>query len=291
MSDVIRNNQVVYFNFESITDPMSTGEISRLALYSTIAAAKEYKEQTGKPPVVYVIIDEAQNVMAANIVALVEQARSYGVALIFCHQNRDQLDMPGGDDLRQLVDESTCIKQIFSARTPEARKHISSISGEVGYYNATWQQFVFRVMQGEVTMERALRKKHPEEMLAEPAIADVSQQPGPRLTPNEIEDISRSKNGCIFSCNRSEGTAQFKGAFPVHIDFPIDKDDYDERNRMSWPTKDGETIEPKPFWPAGVPKETVRKRTPKKPETDLDELDKVYRETTDPNFDPENYFP
>ena len=56
MSDVIRNNQVVYFNFESITDPMSTGEISRLVLYSAIAAAKEFKEQNnGKPPVVYVL--------------------------------------------------------------------------------------------------------------------------------------------------------------------------------------------------------------------------------------------
>jgi len=291
MSDVIRNNQVVYFNFESITDPMSTGEISRLALYSTIAAAKEFKERTGKPPVVYVVIDEAQNVMAANIVALVEQARSYGVALIFCHQNRDQLDMPGGDDLRQLVDESTCVKQIFSARTPEARKHISSISGEVGYYNATWQQFVFRVLQGEVTMNRTLRKRYPYEALPEPAVTDVSQQMGPRLTPNEIEDVSRSKNGCIFYCNRSEGTAQFKGAFPIHIDFPIDKDDYDERNEMSWPTKGDETVEPKPFWPTGVAEETVKKKTPEKRDTDLDELDEIYRQTTDPNFDTGDYFP
>ena len=285
MSDVIRNNQVVYFNFESITDPMSTGEISRLALYSTIAAAKEFKEQTGKPPVVYVVIDEAQNVMAANIVALVEQARSYGVALIFCHQNRDQLDMPGGDDLRQLVDESTCVKQIFSARTPEARKHIASISGEVGYYSASWQQFVFRVQQGEVTMNRALATP------PNAAITDISVQAGPRMTPNEIEDVSLAKNGCIFSCNRSEGTAQFRGAFPIHIDFPIDKDDFDTRNEMSWPTKEGETEVSKAFWPTGVAEETVRKKPLKSLDTDLDELDEVHRKTSDPNFDPDEYFP
>ena len=276
---------MVYFNFESITDPMSTGEISRLALYSTIAAAKEFKEQTGKPPVVYVVIDEAQNVMAANIVALVEQARSYGVALIFCHQNRDQLDMPGGDDLRQLVDESTCVKQIFSARTPEARKHIASISGEVGYYSASWQQFVFRVQQGEVTMNRALATP------PNAAITDISVQAGPRMTPNEIEDVSLAKNGCIFSCNRSEGTAQFRGAFPIHIDFPIDKDDFDTRNEMSWPTKEGETEVSKAFWPTGVAEETVRKKPLKSLDTDLDELDEVHRKTSDPNFDPDEYFP
>jgi type IV secretory pathway TraG/TraD family ATPase VirD4 len=285
MSDVIRNNQVVYFNFESITDPMSTGEISRLALYSTIAAAKEFKEQTGKPPVVYVVIDEAQNVMAANVAVLVEQARSYGVALIFCHQNRDQLDMPGGDDLRQLVDESTCIKQIFSARTPESRKHIASISGEVGYYNATWRQFVYRVQQGEVTMDRALATP------PNAAITDVTVQAGPRLTTNEIEDVSLAENGCIFSVNRSKGTAQFKGAFPIHIDFPIDKVDYDTRNKMTWPEKGEETIEPKPFWPAGIAEETVRKRTLEKPETDLDELYEVHRKASDPNYDPSDYYP
>ena len=286
MSDVIRRNQVVYFNFESITDPMSTGEISRLALYSTIAAAKEFKENTGKPPKVYVVIDEAQNVMAANVAVLVEQARSYGVALVFCHQNRDQLDMPGGDDLRQLVDESTCIKQIFSARTPEARKHISSISGEVGYYNATWQQFVYRIEQGEITMNRALAKS------PNAAIADVSVQAGPRMTPNEIEDVSRAENGCIFSVNRSKGTAQFKGAFPIHIDYPIDEDDYKERNKMTWPAGGGETNTPDPFWPSTVENETFRKKKrPVKRDTDLDEIDRLHRELTDPEYDPENYFP
>ena len=197
--------------------------------------------------------------------------------------------MPGGDDLRQLVDESTCVKQIFSARTPEARKHISSISGEVGYYNATWQQFVFRVMQGEVTMNRALRMTNTDKLYPEHASTDISVTHGPRLTTNEIEDISRSENGCIFYCNRSKGTAQFKGAFPVHVDYPIDKNDYEARNEMSWPASGDETVEPKPFWPASVENETIRKKTPAKPETDLEELEEIHRRMND--FDSQDYFP
>ena len=89
----------------------------------------------------------------------------------------------------------------------------------------------------------------------------------------------------------SEGTAQFRGAFPIHIDFPIDKDDFDTRNEMSWPTKDGETETPKAFWPASVTEETVRKKPPESRDTDLDELDEVHRKASDPNHDPDEYFP
>ena len=60
---------------------------------------------------------------------------------------------------------------------------------------------------------------------------------------------------------------------------------------MSWPTKGDETVEPKPFWPTGVAEETVKKKTPEKRDTDLDELDEIYRQTTDPNFDTGDYFP
>ena len=67
MTDVIENNQVVYFSFESLTDPSSAGELSRMAVYSAIAAAKAYENENGEPAQITIVIDEAQNVVAANI--------------------------------------------------------------------------------------------------------------------------------------------------------------------------------------------------------------------------------
>lgn len=94
---------------------MSTGEISRIVLYNAISAAKEYKDRTGKAPVVSIVVDEAQNVVAANLEVVVEQARSHGVALVLCHHTREQLKKPGGDDLRHLVD-SVLASNSFSQR-------------------------------------------------------------------------------------------------------------------------------------------------------------------------------
>ncbi len=284
MDEVINKNQVVYFSFESILDPMSTGEISRIVLYNAISAAKEFKDRTGKAPVVSIVVDEAQNVVAANLEVVVEQARSHGVALVLCHHTREQLKKPGGDDLRHLVDSCTCVKQFFSARSPEAKKHLSEISGEVAYYTTTWKQFIHRVLEGDVTMNRAVSFD------STPALTDVSTQAGPRLTPNEIEDVSMAENGCILAVNRRYGTAQFKGAFPIHIDYAISKDTFEEHQESRWPPRSDETISPGSFWPQSND-ECIERQSALKPPVaevqDLVELNKKLQK----RHDDEDYFP
>ncbi len=284
MDEVVNKNQVVYFSFESILDPMSTGEISRIVLYNAISAAKEYKERTGKPPVVSIVVDEAQNVIAANLEVVVEQARSHGVALVLCHHTREQLKKPGGDDLRHLVDSCTCVKQFFSARSPEAKKHLAEISGEVGYYSATWKQFVHRVLDGQVTMGRAVAFD------SDPAMTDVSVQAGPRLTPNEIEDVSMSENGCILSINRRFGTAQFKGAFPIHVDYAISPDKYKNYMETRWPPRSDETLSPGSFWPESNEECLERESSAELPKVELPELIELNKKLQK-KHDDEDYFP
>ena len=219
-----------------------------------------------------------------NLEVVVEQARSHGVALVLCHHTREQLKKPGGDDLRHLVDSCTCVKQFFSARSPEAKKHLSEISGEVAYYTTTWKQFIHRVLEGDVTMNRAVSFD------STPALTDVSTQAGPRLTPNEIEDVSMAENGCILAVNRRYGTAQFKGAFPIHIDYAISKDTFEEHQESRWPPRSDETISPGSFWPQSND-ECIERQSALKPPVaevqDLVELNKKLQK----RHDDEDYFP
>lgn len=244
MPDVIANNEVVYFSFESLTDPISTGEISRLAMYSLISAATAYKEQHGRPANVYFVIDEAQNVIAKNISAVLEQARSNGLACVLSHQTRGQLNPPGGVDLREVVDSCTCVKQFFSARDPNSRQYLKDISGEVGYYTARWNQFVGDVQLGRAGMQHALGKD------LDPAIASITEFVGPRLTDADIMEINHQQNLAALAVERYEGFSRFRGAFPIHIDYPISETDYIDRStKMRWPTASGETLDVQPFWP------------------------------------------
>ena len=138
MPEVVRDKQVVYFWLQALTDLTTVSEIARLALYSAVMAALAYREETGKKPRVFLICDEAQNLVAQNVANVLAQAREHGVSCVLAHQSMSQLNPPGGIDLRDLVMSCTTIKQFWSAREPELRDYISKISGEVGYYDASW---------------------------------------------------------------------------------------------------------------------------------------------------------
>ena len=116
MLEVIKKKQCVYFGFDSLTDVSTAGELSRMAVYSIISAAKAYEQETKKKPKVTVVIDEAQNVFASNIGTAIEMARSFGISFVFAHQTRDQLKLDGSTDLRSVVDSCTQVKLHFDAQ-------------------------------------------------------------------------------------------------------------------------------------------------------------------------------
>ncbi len=244
MPDVISDNQVVYFYLQAVMDITTVAEIARLALYSILTAALAYRDETGKPPRVYVITDEAQHLVAQNIANVLAQAREHGVACILAHQSMSQLNPPGGVDLRELFLSCTSVKQFWSARDPALKDHISKISGEVNYYSASWQQFKGRVRGGEIGRQFAAPK--PEE---HPYI-QISESPGPRLTSQDLEDHSRQTNTSIVSIERNAGMCCFQGAFPVHMDWIMPEAVYEQRKlELPWPAPSSETIVAEGVWP------------------------------------------
>ncbi len=244
MPEVIDKKQVVYFSLVAATDLTSVAEIARLAMYCALNAAMDYRERTGRRPNVYLVVDEAQNVVAKNIENVLAQAREHGLACILCHQTMSQLNPPGGVDLRELVQNCTCIKLIFSTRDPHTKQYLSDISGEVGYYDATWTQFVPRVRQGNVGKHVAVY--YGDEL----PLCQVRQEIGPRLTAEDINDLSRHPNRCAISIERNEGYSINLGAFPVHMDWVMPKSEYERRNNdIPWPAGGDATISIEPLWP------------------------------------------
>lgn len=241
--EAIEKKQVIYFSLESLTDSSSAGEISRLVTYSATSAAREYQERTGKPANVYLVIDEAQEVIAKNISKILAQARSCGLTCILAHQSLSQLKT-SDIDLAQEVAENTCVQLCFSARDPDTKKHLAGMSGEVMYYSPSWKQFAQTVGEGDVGMHRAL------EINGEPAIVDIAEQIGPRLTDDDLSEVNLNQNQCAISLKRYEGLSRLRGAFPIHLDFPISKEEFETRSsRTPWPSVPGETINTKAFWP------------------------------------------
>ena len=103
-----------------------------------------------------------------------------------------------------------------------------------------------------------------------PAIATVRMKAGPRLTVNEIQDASGEKNSCIIAVNRLEGLAQYKGAFPIHIDYPISQDEFNQNKKLRWPTSSDETITTPPHWPQPDEETVVRKDIKSQAELDAE---------------------
>ena len=243
MPEVIRENQVVYFSLVGATDIASVGEIARLALYSVVSAAIDHRDKTGQRGRIEFIIDEAQIVVAKNIQNILAQARDFGMACTLSLQTLSQLNPPGGTDLRELVLNCTAIKQFFSARDPATQEYLSKISGDVPYYKMGWTQFADRVASGDVGPHRAVHEP-PEEPLV-----TLSDETGPRLTAEDISDISRHPNRSIVNIARACGYSTYRGTFPVHTDWTIPESEYIRRSEMPWPDATDDTITIKPYWP------------------------------------------
>ncbi len=243
MPDVIREKQVIYFYLVGAMDLFSVGEISRLAVYSLLSAAIQHREQFNETQRAYCICDEAQIVIAQNIANVLAQARSMGMACILAHQTMSQLNPPGGVDLRELVMNCTAIKQYFTARDPWTQAYLSDMSGRANYFSLGYDQYVSHLNAGHVGYVNGARDQDGF------ARARVQEYVGPRLTPQEIQDLSRRDNLCFYSVDHAAGLSRHNGFFPVWVDWPMTAAEYRRRQTLPWPEATDATIVVTPDWP------------------------------------------
>lgn len=264
MPEVIREKQVIYFYLVGAIDQTSVAEIGRLGLYSLLTAAMAHQEQTGKAPRCYFIADEAQMLIAQNIANVLAQARSYGVACILSHQSMSQLSPPGGVDLTELVQNCTSVKQYFSAREPRTMQYISDVSGQVAYYNQSWQQSLQDVADEQIRVTRATAAS-----VEELPVVGISEIVGPRMQAQDIQDVNFDPNLSVLTIERGQGLTQFQGAFAMRTNFPIEKAEFEHRrDDIPWPTSITDTITVNTAWPAA----NAVTVTPKNHPGNVDEL-------------------
>lgn len=249
MPEVIREKQVIYFYLVGAIDQTSVSEVARLAMYSLLIAAKAHREQTGRTPKCYFIVDEAHLLIGQNLQNLLAQARSYGIAFILAHQSMSQLHPPGGVDLSELVQNCTTVKQYFSARDPQTMRYISDVSGQVAYYRASWNQTPGSVYHDRVGLAFAASSA-----VNEQPLVSVSEYIDQRLSTQDIQDVNFDPNQSVLIIERGSGLSQFQGAFPMRTDWPVLQSEFvRRRDQLPWPPASDETITIDPGWPAATP--------------------------------------
>ena len=204
-----------------------------------------HRDLYGERPKVYLICDEAQTIIGQNIQNVLAQAREHGLACVLAHQTMSQLNPPGGVDLRELVSNCTCVKQIFTARDMQSKKFISDLSGRVGYYSPSWKQ-----LPADVVARPSVSRPRDCQPGFVPLV-DIRQEIGPRLTDEDIADINRTRTAAWSPSNEMRAAAPSSVPFPSTRIGPSAKTEYDERHLdMPWPAGTDATIELAPFWPA-----------------------------------------
>ena len=237
MPDVIAEKQVIYFYMNGTTDISSAGELGKLAIFSYLKAAEQHLLLYGERPYCPAFVDEAQLIVAKNLSELLAAARSAGMCLTLAHQSMSQLNPPGGPDLRDIVQSCTSVKLYLSARDKQTRDYLTQASGQVAYWNTTWQQSLSDLWQGHVgpSFARCDRDGNP--------YVNVNITAGPRIDSEDLNDINRQHLRGVFLAERNEGFTQFQGAVPLDLEWPMSKVEYDRRNdRLPWPAASAETM-------------------------------------------------
>jgi hypothetical protein len=259
--DVIRNAEVVYFALTGMRSPSASGDLARIIVHSAQQACVAHQEQTGIPPRMFLAIDEADVIMSASIARVLARSRKHGLGLILSHQSRDQLRLPGGLDLRSIVDDMTAVKWVFDVRNENDMRAISATSGQVAYVERSWEQPPW------------LERYDPAFAVArrddESPTLHIAERIGPRITLQDLNVINRDPTRSMLRIERGDGVSQFEGWFPIRCPHPIPKDRYEELKAMRWPAGDERTVTFRGEWTVNrlpPPDEPPRRDGPPRPD-------------------------
>lgn len=243
MPEALREKQVIYFFLPGAFDASATGQIARLALYTLLSAARLYKNEKGREARAYLIVDEAQVLVAKNIENVLSQARSFGIACILAHQSMSQLNPHGGADLRSLFMECTAVKQFFTARDPWLMRHIAESSGQTKYYQLGYETNYDTVAEEDVKLWRAFF--HQGEIHV-----NVTERCGPRMSEADVLDHTFDPMMSMTSIGGDSPISPYHGWFPMRTFWPIPYNEYRRRQaEMPWPEGNASTLSIASDWP------------------------------------------
>lgn len=263
MEDVLTRKQVVYFGLPGTESELTARAVGKLVLYAILHAATTVN-RTGKVVPVYVIVDEAQLVVAENLRILLEMARSFGVYLILCHQDKSQLKT-ADYDLTSTTESCTTFQLAFEASSSAALKDMVEVSGEVREHVLSWAQRVHPGLDENDSTAFSLDRAYPTGDLL-PTLANVAERDRNRLTKNEVLAVSAHPLRAFVRSRSDSGLTQYAGQWTaIECEYSMPYDVYKMRSETPLPAAHPSCI----TVPAGELDETEGDSAPSLPNNPL----------------------
>lgn len=222
MADVFKDPTVLYFWMPASLHEKGARDMGKFAAHALLSAPRPAPEDR-KVRRVWFVVDEFQQIVSKDLELFISQARSMGIGTILANQNMGQL-REVSDNMPSIITSNTDTQLVFSARDAGERDELSRGSGETIYHLVSWAQS----MHESVTTAEAF---------------------GPRLTVNDLIQMSAEPRTCYVRLNSNKGYACYDGfPFMMEFDFHIDQSEYTARKKAPWPPSDPEgqgTIETK----------------------------------------------
>lgn len=262
MSDLIREPNILFFRLPATSQSAANREVGKLAIHCLLTAARQAGAIRRQ---LFIVIDEFQQLVSADLAIILQQARSYGIGVIMAHQTQSDLQLPEAN-MMEVVEENTHFKQIFSVNDIEHREALEKLSGEALYHLAGWEQDYDLYRQGVLTPDAG---RSPDDVFDSLSVRIIPQI-GPRLSANDLIAMSARQNVCMVQFKRNVGYGQYDGfPFLVRTDYHIPRDVYQQRIATPWPAPEsvpGTIVTPLPaesfFYQVSVEKPTLDRQIP-----------------------------
>ncbi len=262
MSELIRQPNILFFRLPATSQSAANREVGKLAIHCLLTAARQAGAVRRQ---LFIVIDEFQQLVSADLAIILQQARSYGIGVIMAHQTQSDLQLPDAN-MMEVVEENSHFKQIFSVNDLDHRQALEKLSGEALYHLAGWEQDYDLYRQGVISPDAGIS---PDDVLDSLSVRMIPQI-GPRLSANDLIAMSARQNVCMVQFKRNVGYGQYDGfPFLVRTDYHITREEYQRRIATPWPAPEsacGTIVAPLPpeffFYQVSVEKPKLDRQIP-----------------------------
>jgi hypothetical protein len=170
-------------------------------------------------------------------------SRSSGLAFTFAHQAMAQLNPPGGPDMRELFMQCANTKLIHGVRDPWLMNYVSQTSGITKYYRQSYDISAQDAVLGNVDPSFVCPNRDGQYLV------QIQEYTAPRLSYQDILNISWHPNLSLVWINRASGLCPFRGWFPMYSEWPVSLKTHQQYQRQPWPPLSDQTIDVGSLWP------------------------------------------
>lgn len=235
LGDVVTQKQVIYFCLPTIEQEVTSKVIGR-SIPSALTQAAKVMKRFGSTVPVYLILDEAQEIVGKSVRSVLEMARSQGINCILSHPDLNQLKTTDGD-LTSSFESSTTVKLVFETSSLEGLKHMSEYSGPRRERLLSWPQRVNRDFDENDDEGLSPRYAYPRSEF-EPPLGTISEFVTQLFTTNDILAMSVHPMRAYVRSQTDSGMTQFRGQWTeIECDYPITAREFSERSNTPWPSQ------------------------------------------------------